>query len=56
MEDDVFKRKCKGDASEIAIIKFVEPCRKIDEYREKCKRYASLPFNSTNKYMVTITD
>ncbi len=49
-------REFKGDASEAAIIKFVEPIREIEEYRASCKRYAALPFNSTNKYMVAISD
>jgi len=50
------KRTTKGDASEAAIIKFVEPVRNINEYRAKVKRHATVPFNSTNKWMLSICD
>jgi len=53
---DVMKRMTKGDASESAIIKFVEPIRPIEEYRASCKRLASIPFNSTAKWMVAINE
>lgn len=49
-------RETKGDASESAIIKFVEPVREIEEYRASCHRYGAIPFNSTNKWMLSITD
>lgn len=53
-EPDVLKKETKGDASESAIIKFVEPIRPIAEYRAACKRYASIPFNSSNKWMLAV--
>lgn len=53
-EPDVLKKETKGDASESAIIKFVEPIRAISEYRSSCKRYVSIPFNSSNKWMAAI--
>ena len=53
-EPDVLKKETKGDASESAIIKFVEPIRPIKEYRAACKRYCAIPFNSSNKWMLAI--
>ena len=53
-EPDVLKKETKGDASESAIIKFVQPLRDIQEYRAACHRYASIPFNSSNKWMLAI--
>lgn len=56
MTNDVLKRATKGDASETAIIKFCEPIRGIDEFREKNKKNCSIPFNSKNKWMMTIRE
>eukprot|EP00604_Paraphysomonas_vestita_P002864 CAMPEP_0174818108 /NCGR_PEP_ID=MMETSP1107-20130205/720_1 /TAXON_ID=36770 /ORGANISM="Paraphysomonas vestita, Strain GFlagA" /LENGTH=1027 /DNA_ID=CAMNT_0016029509 /DNA_START=37 /DNA_END=3117 /DNA_ORIENTATION=- len=53
-EPDVLKKETKGDASESAIIKFVEPLRSIAEYRASCRRVFSIPFNSSNKWMLAI--
>lgn len=53
-EPDVLKKECKGDASESAIIKFCHPNRDINEYRKSCPRVVSIPFNSTNKWMLGI--
>ncbi len=53
-EPDVLKKETKGDASESAIIKFVEPLRSIMEYRASCHRFAAIPFNSSNKWMLAI--
>lgn len=53
-EPDVLKKETKGDASESAIIKFVQPVRDIMEYRHACPRLVSIPFNSTNKWMLSI--
>eukprot|EP00599_Poterioochromonas_sp_BG-1_P001869 CAMPEP_0173134210 /NCGR_PEP_ID=MMETSP1105-20130129/1161_1 /TAXON_ID=2985 /ORGANISM="Ochromonas sp., Strain BG-1" /LENGTH=1071 /DNA_ID=CAMNT_0014045975 /DNA_START=23 /DNA_END=3235 /DNA_ORIENTATION=+ len=55
-EPDVLKKETKGDASESGIIKFVEPLRSIENYRNACKRLVSIPFNSTNKWMATICE
>lgn len=51
---DVYTRSTKGDASETALIKFVEPLRPIASWRAAAKRLTGIPFNSTNKWMVTI--
>lgn len=53
-EPDVLKKECKGDASESAIIKFCHPNRDINEFRKACPRVCSIPFNSTNKWMLGI--
>ena len=55
-EPDVLKKETKGDASESAIIMFVEPLRSIKEYRATCKRHCAIPFNSSNKWMLAIHD
>jgi sodium/potassium-transporting ATPase subunit alpha len=53
-QPDVLKRETKGDASESALIKFIEPVRPILEYRSACKRICAIPFNSSNKWMLAI--
>merc|ERR1712159_431947 len=56
-QDDVqiLKRECNGDASETAILKFVElavgDCMGM---RQRNKKIVEIPFNSTNKYQVSI--
>ena len=55
-EEDVLARTCKGDASESALIKFVEPIRPINEYRAACARKVAIPFNSSNKWMLSINE
>jgi len=49
------RRKVQGDASETAILQFNEiVVGKVEEYREKNKRVCEIPFNSANKYQVSI--
>lgn len=55
-QTDILKKETKGDASESAIIKFVHPFRSISEYRASCKRICSIPFNSSNKWMLSICE
>ena len=43
-----------GDASESALIKFCQPLADIYEVREKYPVVASIPFNSTNKWQLSI--
>lgn len=51
----VLKRECTGDASEIALLKFTElSTGNIMAIRERCKKIAEIPFNSTNKYQVNL--
>ncbi|CAJ0942356.1 unnamed protein product, partial [Mesorhabditis belari] len=53
----VLRRECSGDASEIAILKFCElTLGGVVPYREKATKIAEIPFNSTNKYQVSIHD
>jgi len=53
---EVVQWDCLGDASESAMIKFVQDKRDIMEYREKNAKLNEIPFNSKNKYQVTICD
>jgi len=51
----VLKRECNGDASESALLKCVElSIGNVTEYRKRNKKVAEIPFNSTNKYQVSI--
>lgn len=51
----VLRRDCTGDASEIALLKFSElQMGGIVDYRKKNKKIAEIPFNSTNKFQVSI--
>ena len=44
--------KAVGNASEIAMIKFVQEFRDIEEYRAANPNLFKIPFNSKNKYQV----
>ena len=51
----ILKREVNGDASEAAILKCVELSEgKTMEYRAARKKVCEIPFNSTNKYQVSI--
>ncbi|CAI5449985.1 unnamed protein product [Caenorhabditis angaria] len=51
----ILRRECTGDASEIALLKFTELIHgNILAYREAHEKLAEIPFNSTNKYQVSI--
>ncbi|GAB1598693.1 sodium/potassium-transporting ATPase subunit alpha-B-like [Argonauta hians] len=51
----VLKRECNGDASESALLKCVElSIGGVVEYRRRNKKIVEIPFNSTNKYQVSI--
>lgn len=51
------KRECNGDASESALLKCVElSIGKVTEYRNRNKKICEIPFNSTNKYQVSVHD
>lgn len=51
----VLKRECNGDASESALLKCVElSMGNVTEYRKRNKKVVEIPFNSTNKYQVSI--
>lgn len=49
----ILKREVAGDASESALLKCIElSCGSVKAMREKNKKVAEIPFNSTNKYQV----
>uniref|UniRef100_A0A915D120 Sodium/potassium-transporting ATPase subunit alpha n=1 Tax=Ditylenchus dipsaci TaxID=166011 RepID=A0A915D120_9BILA len=51
----ILRRECTGDASEIALLKFTElSMGNIVQYRSRNKKIAEVPFNSTNKYQLSI--
>ena len=53
----VMKRDCSGDASESAILKCMElSVGNVAKYRIQNKKVCEIPFNSSNKYHVTVHD
>ncbi|KAH3704300.1 sodium/potassium-transporting ATPase subunit alpha-like [Dreissena polymorpha] len=51
----VLKRECNGDASESALLKCVElSIGRVTEFRKRNKKICEIPFNSSNKYQVSI--
>jgi len=51
----ILKRDCSGDASESALMKYVELSEgSVKDMRDKNKKIAEIPFNSTNKYQVSV--
>ncbi|GIY22371.1 hypothetical protein CDAR_593931 [Caerostris darwini] len=53
----ILKRDCIGDASESAILKCMElAIGNVQAYRKRNVKVCEIPFNSSNKYHVTIHD
>ncbi|XP_049736914.1 sodium/potassium-transporting ATPase subunit alpha-2 isoform X2 [Elephas maximus indicus] len=51
----IAKRETTGDASESALLKFIEQTYSpVKEMRNKSPKVAEIPFNSTNKYQMSI--
>ena len=51
----ILKREVNGDASEAAILKYTELINgNMMDYRAKNKKLVEIPFNSTNKFQVSI--
>ena len=51
----VLKRSVSGDASEAALLKYVELAfGNVSNYRQRHKKVAEIPFNSKNKYQVSL--
>eukprot|EP00792_Barthelona_sp_PAP020_P011631 TRINITY_DN574_c0_g1_i1.p1 TRINITY_DN574_c0_g1~~TRINITY_DN574_c0_g1_i1.p1 ORF type:complete len:1098 (+),score=335.38 TRINITY_DN574_c0_g1_i1:29-3295(+) len=48
------KAKIVGDASETGYLRYSGSSTNIDEFRANYPKIAELPFNSTNKFMVTV--
>merc|ERR1712038_1926903 len=54
-EVSILKREVNGDASEAAILKCTELTNgNVMDYRAKNKKLVEIPFNSTNKFQVSI--
>ena len=48
-------RECNGDASESALLKCVElSIGNVVNFRQNNKKVCEIPFNSTNKYQVSL--
>ena len=55
MSKTPLQRQVQGDASETAILQFTEIVMgNVEDYRAKNKRVCDVPFNSANKYQVSI--
>ncbi|XP_046693671.1 sodium/potassium-transporting ATPase subunit alpha-1-like isoform X1 [Silurus meridionalis] len=51
----ILKRDTAGDASESALLKCIELCcGSVKEMRDKYPKLAEIPFNSTNKYQLSV--
>ncbi|XP_067365562.1 sodium/potassium-transporting ATPase subunit alpha-3b isoform X2 [Channa argus] len=51
----ILKRDVAGDASESALLKCIElSCGSVRAMRERNKKVAEIPFNSTNKYQLSV--
>ncbi|XP_056592491.1 sodium/potassium-transporting ATPase subunit alpha-1-like [Triplophysa dalaica] len=51
----ILKRETAGDASESALLKCIELCcGSVNEMRDKYTNIAEIPFNSTNKYQLSV--
>uniref|UniRef100_A0A0M3HZJ6 Sodium/potassium-transporting ATPase subunit alpha n=1 Tax=Ascaris lumbricoides TaxID=6252 RepID=A0A0M3HZJ6_ASCLU len=49
------QREARGDASEVAILRYCETvCGDVRAYRQLYPKVCEIPFNSTNKYQVSI--
>jgi magnesium-transporting ATPase (P-type) len=55
MSKPPLQRVVQGDASETAILQFTEIVMgNVEAYRERNKRVCDIPFNSANKYQVSV--
>ncbi|KAH9508727.1 hypothetical protein Btru_049745 [Bulinus truncatus] len=51
----ILRRECSGDASEIALLKCTELCvGNVGQYQKNNPKLVEIPFNSSNKYQVSI--
>uniref|UniRef100_A0A4W4FX03 Sodium/potassium-transporting ATPase subunit alpha n=1 Tax=Electrophorus electricus TaxID=8005 RepID=A0A4W4FX03_ELEEL len=54
-EKSILKRETNGDASDSALLKCIELCYgSVMEMRDKHPKLAEIPFNSSNKYQVSV--
>jgi sodium/potassium-transporting ATPase subunit alpha len=57
MRKPILQRECLGDASESAILKCCElSFGGVSQYRKKNPKAVEIPFNSSNKYQVSVHD
>ena len=57
MSKEPMKRVCQGDASETAIVQYSEHILgNVMKYRQDWNKVAEIPFNSTNKFQLSIHD
>lgn len=55
MKRAILQRDCiDGNASEYALIKLTEQIRSVEDVRSSNRKLAEIPFNSANKYQVSI--
>lgn len=55
-EKTIDERKVNGDASEAGILKFAENITSVLSMRERNSQVTTIPFNSANKFMVTVNE
>jgi sodium/potassium-transporting ATPase subunit alpha len=51
---DILSMKMDGNPTEAGFLKLAQPFRSVYTWRNDCKRLAAIPFNSTNKWMLTV--
>ncbi|WPH02385.1 Hypothetical protein R9X50_00524800 [Acrodontium crateriforme] len=56
LDQPIESRLTQGNATDGAVLKFFEASLAGDEIRTACPRVAHIPFNSKNKFMVTLHD
>lgn len=57
LDPDILKRECSGDASESAILRFMESISEsgtVEEYRSRFPKVAEKPFSSVYKYQFSV--
>ncbi|KYQ89383.1 P-type ATPase [Tieghemostelium lacteum] len=54
MDLPIQQRKTLGDASESALLKFCEQIQSVEAYRERYPKIFEIPFNSVNKWQLSI--
>ena len=54
IDEPIANRRTIGDASESALIKFTEQLTDIEDFRKDYPKVAEIPFNSVNKWQLSI--
>lgn len=50
------QRKLIGDATDQSILRFAESIKPVSTMQKECKRVFEIPFNSKNKYMLSLIE